>query len=234
MTARCDHAVHVHTDRGFLMESVAAYLRAGIERGEGGIVIARPELREALGRRIAGLRMLDAEETLARFMRDGRPDWHAFSEVVGDEIAALSATHPAVRAYGEMVDILWQRGERDAAISLEEFWNELGRMHEFSLLCAYHLSDLEDLNSLERICAVHTRFISARDPAPLDAAVAVAAQDVLQQPLYGIVDSLAGKQRPDADMSAAHAMLLWLNRNMPRTAAQVLDRVRDRMVAQPA
>jgi len=48
-----------------------------------------------------------------------------------------------VRAYGEMVDVLWQRGERDAAIRLEEFWNDLARLQTFSLLCAYCIDHLD-------------------------------------------------------------------------------------------
>src|SRR3954469_21526995 len=145
-----DHVVQVYQDERFLSDSVTEYLAAALNRGEAAIVIATPEHRtlfeEALlargvdvarATRDAQLRMLDAHETLARFMSAGAPEWHAFHAFVGGAIAELRLQYPAVRAYGEMVDILWQRGERDAAIRLEGYWNELARLQTFSLFCAY-------------------------------------------------------------------------------------------------
>src|SRR5213078_3442317 len=115
------------------------------------MVIARPEHRTrfcvALTRQgvyaAPGVRMLDAQETLASFMVDGMPEWTAFHKACGGAIAELRLQYPAVRAYGEMVDILWQRGERHAALRLEEFWNELGRLQTFSLFCAYAIDPLQ-------------------------------------------------------------------------------------------
>ena len=72
-------------------------------------------------------------------MKDGAPNWSLFHPCIGRTIAELRLQYPAVRAYGEMVDALWQRGEREAAMRLEDFWNELARLQTFSLLCAYYL-----------------------------------------------------------------------------------------------
>ncbi len=70
-----------------------------------------------------------------------------------------------MRAYGEMVDVLWQRGERDAAIRLEEFWNDLAKLQTFSLLCAYEMDPLDPAayHPLECVCKVHTHLIPAAD-----------------------------------------------------------------------
>ena len=103
------------------------------------------------------LKLLDAETMLARFMVDGMPQWNAFHVVIGGAIAEMRLQYPAVRAYGEMVDILWQRGEQQAAIRLEEFWNDIGQLQTFSLLCAYAMDPLrgETYAGLESICRCH-------------------------------------------------------------------------------
>ena len=224
------HVVHVHRDRAFLVEAVIEYLQSGFERGEAGIVIARPELRHALVEHFGlrpDLHFLDAERTLERFMKDGMPDWHGFAAVAGGVIADVRLRNPAgVRAFGEMVDVLWQRGEQDAAIKLEEFWNELGRLQTFSLFCAYHMDSLEDTQGMERICRVHTHFIPARDHSRLDASILDATQDILAPEFAAVLPALAKAEENRTEMPLGHATLLWLARNMPRTAERVLERVR--------
>src|SRR5688500_1774116 len=119
-----DHIVQTYQDPAFLADAVAEYLGTGLRRGEAAIVIARPQhaakFREKIGAPGEGeggqLIFLDAEETLARFMADGMPQWNAFHQVIGGLIAQVRLQYPAVRAYGEMVDILWQEGKREAAI----------------------------------------------------------------------------------------------------------------------
>jgi signal transduction histidine kinase len=59
-----------------------------------------------------------------------------------------------------MVDLLSRRGNTDAAIELEEFWNEISREQPISLLCGYHMGSFRDAThtaSLDRICRAHTR-----------------------------------------------------------------------------
>jgi hypothetical protein len=235
-----EHIVHVHRDREFLVDSVSTYLQGALDAGEAAIVIARPALREALALRLKhgeGLHVLDAERTLERFMRDGMPQWNEFHRVVGGLIARLRLSYPGVRAYGEMVDILWQRGGHDAAIRLEEFWNELGRLQTFSLFCAYDLDSLDESaagGGLERICQVHTQLIPARDHSLVDGAVTQASEDVLEPALSKILLTLAARQHGGAKMPLGQSTLLWLKRNMPHTAEQVLERARAHIAAEAA
>lgn len=232
-----DHLVQVYRDDDFLDEAVTSYVQAGLRAGEAAILIAVPQHRErfaaidpdAVAR--GQIVLLDAEKTLAAFMRGGMPEWRDFRAVIGDAIARLRLDYPAVRAYGEMVDVLWQRGSRDAAIRLEEQWNELMRLQTFSLLCAYRMDPLDDASyggTLEKICACHTHLIPARDYARLDEAVAQATRDALDETLSGMVLSLAAASRPGAAMPLGQATLLWLTRNMPVTAGKVLAGVRAR------
>lgn len=226
-----DHLVQVYQDPAFLAEAVTHYLAAGLHLGEGALVIARPENRRLFSRALEDVHMLDADETLASFMVDGVPEWTAFHRVCGGAIARLRLRYPAVRAYGEMVDILWQRGARNAALRLEQFWNELGRQQAFSLLCAYQMDPLapDSYAGLESVCRCHSHLIPARDYSRLNRAVADAVKKVLDQPLAQMLLSLAANHRPQTEMPLGQAALIWLKQNMPRTAERVLADVRARL-----
>jgi len=235
-----DHFVQLYQDPAFLVDAVTRYLAAGLRAGEAALVIAGPENRERFCAVLTrqglypspNLRLLDAQETLATFMVDGMPEWTAFHKACGGAIAELRLQYPVVRAYGEMVDILWQRGERPAAIRLEQFWNELGRLQTFSLFCAYAVDPLQPASydgALESVYSAHTHLIPARDYSRFNAAVMEATKSVLDRPLAQMLLKLAANHRPQTDMPLGQAVLIWLKRNMPRTADRVLDEVRAKL-----
>ena len=233
-----EHFVQLYQDTDRLGEAVARYIGAGLERGEAGIVIATSAHRAALLDRIPNaeaathegkLNVLDAEATLARFMANGMPQWLPFREAIGGLIAELRLRHPTVRAYGEMVDVLWQRGEREAALRLEKYWNELGQMQTFSLFCACHIDPLDGAaygGPLESLCNAHTHFMPSHDAARFDAAVQEVTRRVLDTPLAQILLTLAANHRSATQMPAGQATLFWLKQNMPRTAEKVLSELR--------
>jgi hypothetical protein len=230
-----DHLVQVYREREFLAEAVTYYVRDGLHQGEGALIIARPEHRRLFAARLganAAVHVRDAEQTLAAFMVDGMPEWSAFHRVCGGAIRNLRLQSTGMRAYGEMVDILWQRGERKAALRLEDFWNDLRREQPFSLLCAYAIDPLEPRaygGALESVCRCHTHLIPARDYARFNQAVLDAAKATLDQPLAQMLLTLAARYRPQTEMPLGQAALLWLKQNMPRTADRVLENARLRL-----
>jgi hypothetical protein len=237
-----DHIVQVYQDEEFLAEAVCEYVGVGLRQDEGVVIIATPEHWLAFERQLGDsgidteraldqgqLKFFDASEVLAKFMRNGMPDWNAFHAAVGGVIAELRLQYPTVRAYGEMVDILWQNGESDAAIRLEEYWNELAKLQTFSLFCAYFMDNLDAGaygGPLECVCKVHTHLIPARDYARFNDAVTEASRKVLADPLSRMMISLAATRRPGTEMPLGQAVLLWLQKNMPRTAEKILSQVR--------
>jgi PAS domain S-box-containing protein len=67
-----------------------------------------------------------------------------------------------VAVFGEMVALLWMDGRFEAAIQLEQLWNELARTHSFQLHCAYPLSQFskqEDAEKILEICAEHSHIV---------------------------------------------------------------------------
>src|ERR1700730_3812892 len=133
------HFAQLHRESASLAKSVGVFIDTGLRRGESALVIVRPahvelflqQLRDSGTDpddfiRTGRLIVLDAQTTLDRFMRGNTPSWRDFRNAVGAVLDVIQASQPrGIRAYGEMVDILWQRGNHDAAIRLEEFWNRL-------------------------------------------------------------------------------------------------------------
>src|SRR5262249_50026212 len=120
-------------------------------RGEAAVVIATEDHCKEFRKGLEGrghdparmmkegrLAVLDARATLESILRQGMPDETLFRQVISPVLSTLSAGGaPNVRAYGEMVSLLWRDGGYDAALRLEELWKELGKTCNFMLLCAY-------------------------------------------------------------------------------------------------
>jgi len=170
------HAVRFYEDDRSLCRIVADFVGDGLAAGEQAIVIATPSHTDYICRALEGLTfnvatlrerrdliVLDAQETLSTFMRASVPDANAFRRSVGGVIEAMieGRPKPGMRAYGEMVDLLWKQEQAEAAIRLEVLWNELANLYPFSLLCGYSLGNFYKLGAYEHICAQHTHVVSA-------------------------------------------------------------------------
>ena len=165
------HVVQLYdTDRVFL-NALEAWVAGGLLLGESVVVIAIPRHLRVLKQRLRKrdleptalqiadrLVLLDAEETLARFMRDGMPDAGLFNQML-DRL--LERTPGPVRAFGEMVALLWRDGLREATLELERLWNEACARHGLSLLCAYPHAIFGDEaeQAIRHICAAHDSVV---------------------------------------------------------------------------
>lgn len=156
-----EHVVQLYGDDDQLLaKNVSRYLAEGLRRGDGLVVIATPEHTSAIARHLVAenplltgeamaagrLVYLDAAATLAKILDGGRPSEPRFRRVVCDLLRELRSrsTSGAVRAFGEMVSLLWDQGRSREAERLEALWNTVLSEHQCSLFCAYHL-DLFDL-----------------------------------------------------------------------------------------
>jgi hypothetical protein len=169
------HAVRFYEDEESLYRIVAEFVGDGLAAGQPAVVIATPLHREEISRVLEALAfdvsrlqansellMLDAEQILSTFMKDGFPDPGAFRRSVGGVISSATAgrTKTTVRAYGEMVDCLWRNEACAAAIRLELLWNQLAKTSDFSLLCGYSMGNFYKHGAYEDICSQHTHVMS--------------------------------------------------------------------------
>jgi hypothetical protein len=178
------HAVRFYENRQSLAGMVGQFLGEGFVVGLPAVVIATPEHLHAIkvvlttrffdvGRLEAAgdLIMVDAVATLAQFMVDGMPDPARFRDAVTPliERACRGRKDCVIRAYGEMVDVLWKAGHTVAAVRLETLWNQLAQSHAFALLCGYSMGHFYKDAAHQEICGLHTHVSS--DPAADSATV---------------------------------------------------------------
>jgi hypothetical protein len=156
-------------DTSFL-DALEGYVAAGIRGGDAIIVIATPAHRALLEQRLAegGFDVrtaaargqyiaLDARATLDRFVVDGWPDETRFRALIGDLVATAREHYPCVRAFGEMVGLLWAEGRHAATLELERLWTRLCHEERFPLFCAYSQAIFADPGAAEPIRAAHAR-----------------------------------------------------------------------------
>ena len=108
---------------------------------------------------------LDAANTPSTIMVNGLPDPARFFECINGLIETASkaakAEHPRVAFCGEGVGLLWAEGKTDAAIRIEQLWNDLAKMHEVDILCAYPLRSFDgEEDAFRSICAEHSAVYS--------------------------------------------------------------------------
>ena len=105
--------------------------------------------------------MVDAD-MLSCFMHDGIPDATKFKDSIVPVIeqACRGRKDCVIRAYGEMVDVLWQRGQTAAAIRLEMLWNQLAQTHSFALLCGYSMGHFYKDVGQQDVLQQHTHLVS--------------------------------------------------------------------------
>ena len=170
------HVVQFYGRDEELTEAVTDYLLGALASGGVAIVIATPEHRHEFETRLAQADVdlaaarddgsylaRDAAQTLSELMAAGKLDGAAFDRVIGTVIAAAGAGGRPVRAFGEMVALLWDDGLVSAAVRLEAMWEELGGKHPFSLFCGYRTDAVtRDMGAFAEVCRLHGEIVGGR------------------------------------------------------------------------
>jgi hypothetical protein len=163
-----DHLMQLYDRRRCLVEVVGLFAGAGLHKGEAIVLVTTPLHGAAIEQRLQDegfevpelrdrgqIRILDAADALGRFLVGGWPDPALFTELAGRAIdeARRASRAGRARVYGEMVDLLWRRGDLLAAMRLEDLWNDAIAAHQVPLLCGYGVDQesAEFPPSLERL-----------------------------------------------------------------------------------
>lgn len=178
--APCEHLVEFYEDEGRFLDSLERFVVDGLHAGQAVVAIANVAhlgvLRsrvEAAGFDAAALQAcgrytaLDAAATLSEIMVGGWPDERRFERVVGEAIRHARQRAGGVRAFGEMVALLWSQGRFEATLRLEQLWSRLCEKEGVSVLCAYpRIGSTRDLTeSLAEVCALHGQVRGLPMPA---------------------------------------------------------------------
>ena len=170
-----EHAVQVYRDDKTLLDSLESFVASGLRSGESVILIATASHLHEVEKRLRGgwvdldrarwedryVAML-AQETLERFMVDGMPDEALFERTAQVLIDRARGRGRKLRAFGEMVGVLWAEGRKDAALRLEHLWTRLQSREKFPLFCGYARAQLRPgsvESDIRSICAAHSRIV---------------------------------------------------------------------------
>lgn len=173
------HSVHFYDQDSSFLESLTKLIGAALTAGDIAVVVATAEHRDGLARRLKarGLDLevsarlgryysLDAAETLASFLVNDAVDADSFNVLMGSFLSSVQSANkgetPRLVLFGEMVALLWSQGNIEAALKLEQLWNDLVRTHSFQLHCAYPMKGFdreEHSQAFLNICAEHSHVV---------------------------------------------------------------------------
>lgn len=173
------HAVKFYGSDDSLFSTVGTFLGEGLVAGHPAIIIATPAHRHGILSELesrlidvqraeasGNLIVRDCDALLALILVDGQPDPVAFEECIGGLIAGVQMTGPGamIRAYGEMVNVLWKDGQTEAAMKLEMLWNKLALTHRFTLLCGYSMGQFyKQSQDYQAVCEQHSHILETEE-----------------------------------------------------------------------
>jgi hypothetical protein len=172
--APCEHLVQIYHDDEAFIDSLEGFVAGGLTSGDGVIVIAtavhlaaleerlwKHELNLDVARATDAYIPLEAEQTLSQFMIRGWPDEERFEQLIMSLLARARGGERRVRAFGEMVAMMWGRGQEGATVRLEHLWHKFCTKEAFSLFCAYPRSGFTQNAeaSIKEICAAHSKVV---------------------------------------------------------------------------
>lgn len=171
----CGHAVQFYADEVVFFEELADFIRSVLRTGEPVILVVTEEHSNLIQKMLKDkacdsernpLLLLDVDSTMDRFMVDNQPDPMRFRDLMHRSLARARGGYgrheQRVTIFGEIVAVLWSRGNAKAALELEEMWNDLARTERFSLICGYParlFEGSEHWDSFARVCGSHSAVL---------------------------------------------------------------------------
>jgi len=167
------HEVVVGSDEGTLVERYALFAQEAFDAGEAFVLMTSDKriaqvdrLLRSRGLDIDGARQrgryvsLDVNYGLATCMVDGWPDetrvWSASTSLFMRAASRLKTDDRRVSACGDSSPLLLRHGKVDAAIRLEQLWDDLCRTFNIRALCGYSTPGVEHAEAFQRICGIHS------------------------------------------------------------------------------
>ena len=170
------HDVSFYDDRTMLECCIVDYALEGLDADETVVLIVAasslPSVRQAIAAQGADvddlcrrrvLMLFDADATLGSVTTRDGIDWPAVTALAGRVVGDAKSTSRPMRLFGEMVALLWQRGDVQAALDLEKLWDELAHQHCFDVLCAYPTMATTvpgAARPINAMCALHDATVS--------------------------------------------------------------------------
>ncbi|MFL6581023.1 MAG: MEDS domain-containing protein [Burkholderiales bacterium] len=240
-----DHIVQLYQDENFLNRAVCRFAAAALANGEGVILVPTQRHWESFCPRLEAegvdlravqrngqLTVVDADELLPKFMHDGMPDAPVFLGLAADVISRSRSNdrYPKVRWWGEMVNILWERGDVSASMNLEDLFDQLSHQHDIAIFCSFLMDNFDGevhARMLPRLGQNHSHLIPVEDYARLQTSVNDALREIVGSDEASILEERLLRGYPmDFHMPRSQALLLALGQVLPSVANKVRERTR--------
>ncbi|HEY3815202.1 MAG TPA: MEDS domain-containing protein [Caulobacteraceae bacterium] len=238
------HIVQLYQDPDFYGEAISYFAAEGFARGDSIILVATDEnWRNISGRLVSKgfdvpelfdrgqLTLLNATETLPKFMSGGMPDGGIFKPLARETIqrAKCGGKYPTVRWWGEMVNVLYEDGNGSASHRLEEYFDQVAHEETIAIFCSFLMDKYDPRiydDAFANVCQTHGNVIPTHDYASHRAAINQAVAEVVG-PLHGpLLRSLMAWSSEAPGVPPSQAILLWIKDAMPHVFEDVLSRAR--------
>ena len=239
------HIVQLYQDPDFYGEAISHFAAEGLVRGESIILVATAFNWRNISGRLAHkgfdvdrllsrgqLTVLDADQTLPKFIRNNLPDAPTFKAIARSTInnARRDGRYPRVRWWGEMVNVLYVEGNGRGSTRLEELFDEVAHEEQVAIFCSFLMDkfdkDIYD-GPLGDVCRTHAHLIPAEDYSLHRDCVNKAIAEVLGAPDEKFLRSVAAAKRESpTEMPASQAALLWLRQAAPNQFGAVMELAR--------
>jgi hypothetical protein len=184
-----DHIVQLYQDQQFLNRAVCRFAASAIANGEGVILVPTAAHWEAFHPRLEAegvdvaavidrgqLTVVDADTLLPQFMARAMPDAPVFLGLAGETVARArgGGRYPKVRWWGEMVNILWERGDVAGSMALEDLFDRLAHEQEIAIFCSFVMDNFDgEVHSrmIPRLGQNHSHLIPVEQYSRLESAV---------------------------------------------------------------
>lgn len=175
--APCDHLVQVYENEKIFLDTLEGFTGTGFLANDSVVIIATSKHLDALNARLRSQGFdlnaltaddqyiaIDANDLLSILLVDGWIDEEIFNSFVTDIVNRAKQRNGKVRAFGEMVAVLWEQGHCGATVQLENLWNQLHGKDQFTLFCAYPKTGFtqSSTDSIDIICKQHAKVIDGQ------------------------------------------------------------------------
>lgn len=172
--APCDHMVQIYENEKIFLDTLEGFAGTGFLANDSVVIIATSKHLDALNARLISQGFdlnaltaadqyipIDAEDLLSILLVDGWIDENIFNTFITDIVNRAKQRNGKVRAFGEMVAVLWAQGNCGATVQLENLWNQLHGKSPFTLFCAYPKIGFTGSasDSIDIICKQHGKVI---------------------------------------------------------------------------
>lgn len=171
------HRMQLFDDSDSKADAVSAFIADHLKQDTPVVCFMTPPHRDAVLARLTSDRtpvdslqntgrlvFIDAATALERLMVAGLLDHQRFESMLRDNIPQ----NQPCAIYGELVDLLAERGELRQAQRLEQWWSGMTAQRPLTVFCGYastHFGHPDSLSTLQAICRAHSHvYTNPRDP----------------------------------------------------------------------